>query len=126
MGLLLVTVATQAKTSKVTFSDPMKSVIVKKSSPVFEIILRSNPTTGYSWLLKSYDSNLIVPVAHRFYPPEDKKLVGASGYEKWVFQVKPTGFTVPQLTSITLIYIRPWEEQGAQAINFKVVTNNAD
>lgn len=105
---------------------PQKSILVKKSSPVFEIFLQSNPTTGYSWLLKSYDSNLIVPVTHKFYPPEDKRLVGAPGYEKWVFQVKPVGFIVPQLTSINLIYIRPWEEQGAQVINFKVVTNNAD
>ncbi len=122
LGLLLIVAATYAKYPKVVVSDSAKSIIVKKSNPVFEIVLQSNPTTGYSWLLKNYDSNLIIPVAHKFFSPENKKLAGAPGYEKWVFQVKPTGFVVPQLTSISLIYMRPWEEQGAQVFNFKVVT----
>lgn len=126
LGLLLIVVAVQAEDKTIVFSDPAKTIMVKKSNPVFNIILQSNPTTGYSWSLKSYDSNLIVPVKHKFYPPENKKLVGAPGYERWTFRVKTEGFTVPQLTSITLIYLRPWEEQGAQAVNFKVVTNDAD
>ncbi len=126
LSLLLIAVAIQADDQKMVFSDPLKTIIVKKSESTFSIILQSNPTTGYSWLLKGYDANLIKPVRHKFYPPENKRLVGAPGYEKWTFQVKAEGFVVPQLTSITLIYLRPWEEQGAKAVNFKVVTNNAD
>jgi len=125
LGLLLVAIVVQAE-NKVIFTDPLKTIVVKESNPVFNIILQSNPSTGYSWSLKSYDSNLILPVDQKFYPPENKKLIGASGYEKWTFRVKPGGFTVPQLTSITLIYLRPWDEQGAQVVNFKVVTNNAN
>jgi inhibitor of cysteine peptidase len=101
-------------------------ILVKKSEPVFTIILQSNPTTGYSWSLKNYDPNIILPLSRKFYPSTSKGLVGAPGYEKWTFRVKAGGFTVPQLTSITLIYLRPWEEQGVQTINFKVVTNNAN
>ncbi|EKE01223.1 MAG: hypothetical protein ACD_21C00189G0005 [uncultured bacterium] len=108
------------------FTDPLKSIMVKKSNPVFSIIIKSNPTTGYSWLLKSYDANLITPIGRKFYQPADRKLVGAPGYEKWTFRVKAAGFVVPQTTSIVLIYARPWDEQGAQATNFKVITNYAN
>ena len=124
-GLLLIVIGVDAET-KVVFTDSLKTIVVKKSKPVFSIILQSNPTTGYSWSLKNYDVSLILPVSNKFYPPTNKKLIGAPGYEKWTFRVKPSGFTVPQLTNITLIYLRPWDEQSAQVINFKVVTNNAN
>lgn len=107
----------------VVFTDPQKTILVKKSSPSFSVILQSNPTTGYSWSLKSYDNVLVHPISRKFYPSKSG-LVGAGGYEKWVFSVKPAGFVVPQTTSITLIYARPWDLQGAQATNFKVVTAN--
>ena len=128
LGLLLGVISTNAANNEieVVFTNPLKTIVVKQSKPVFSIVLHSNPTTGYLWVLKNYDSNLISPVSRKFYPPVNKKLMGATGYEKWTFRVKPSGFIVPQLTGITLIYLRPWDEQGAQVINFKVVTNNAN
>lgn len=110
----------------VIYTDPLKSIIVKKSSPEFTIIMQSNPTTGYSWSLKSYDSNIVMPVSRKYYPPVNKKLIGAGGHEKWTFRIKPEGFVVPQTTSVTLIYSRPSDQQGAQITNFKVVTVNDD
>src|SRR3990172_6384423 len=104
LGLLLGVISTNAANNEIEV--------------VFSIVLHSNPTTGYLWVLKNYDSNLISPVSRKFYPPVNKKLMGAPGYEKWTFRVKPSGFIVPQLTGITLIYLRPWDEQGAQVINF--------
>jgi inhibitor of cysteine peptidase len=125
LGLFLIAAGVQAE-DKMVFSDPLKTIVVKKSNPVFNIILQSNPTTGYSWSLKGYDSKLVAPMSHKFYAPKNTKMVGVPGYERWTFRVKPEGFIVPQITSISLIYLRPWDEQGAQVINFKVVTINAD
>lgn len=107
--------------NNVNVSDPQKPIVVKKNQPIFSIILQSNRTTGFSWSLKSYDTSLIKPVSSVYFPPKHG-LMGAGGYEKWIFAVKPAGFVVPQTTSITLIYARPWDLQGAQATNFKVVT----
>lgn len=121
----LVTACVAAE-NKVVFTDPLKVIVVKYSDPVFRIVLQSNPTIGYSWALKNYDPKLILPLNRRFYPAPSKRLIGAPGYERWTFKVKPGGFMVPQLTSVTLIYFRPWDEQGAQVSNFKVVTVNAD
>lgn len=112
--------------SKIDFTDSAKAIIVERSKPTFSIILQSNPTTGYSWLLRSYDANLIAPVSRKYYPSTDKKLVGAPGYEKWTFRVKSLGFIVPQATSITLIYAHLWDGEAVQSINFRVVTNYAD
>jgi len=106
-------------------TDPQKPIVVKSSQPTFALTLSSNPTTGYAWFLKSYDTEIIKPLGKKFYPAKSQsKLLGAGGYEVWNFMVKPNGFTVPQTTNITLIYTRPWELQGAQVNNFKVVTSN--
>ncbi|MEO8400272.1 MAG: protease inhibitor I42 family protein, partial [Gammaproteobacteria bacterium] len=85
--------------------------------------LKSNPTTGYSWFLRSFDSNLIQPVRHNFEAPTGKKLMGAPGYDIWTFHVKPAGFTVPQETVIRFIYARPWNssDQTRQVV-FTVTT----
>lgn len=111
----------EQKTDKITFTDSSKAIVVKKTSPSFDIILQSNPTTGFTWSLKNYDSQIIKPVANKYFPPKNG-LIGSAGYDKWTFMVKPGGFVVPQTTSITLIYARPWDQQSAQATNFKVVT----
>jgi inhibitor of cysteine peptidase len=98
-------------------------VMVTANKPQFDIRLRSNPTTGYSWFLKKYNANLIEPVKHVFEAPQNKKLIGAPGYEVWTFRVKPAGFVVPHQTTIHFIYARPWEAVGSSTdVVFKVMT----
>lgn len=116
--------AVETNTNKnITFTDPQKTIVVKKTEPKFAVLLQSNPTTGFSWSLKSYNADLIRAISRTFYPSKTG-LIGAGGYEKWVFAVRPAAFVVPQTTSITLIYARPWDLEGAQASNFKVITLN--
>jgi inhibitor of cysteine peptidase len=107
------------------FSDAKKSIIVKKSSPKFAIILPSNPTTGFMWILRDYDGSLITPVSRKYHAPRTK-LIGAGGYEKWTFRVNANAFNVPLVTGITLIYARSWNMDGAEVSRFKVVTINDD
>lgn len=113
-----------ASSNSITFTDPQKPIIVKKSHPLFSITMQSNPTTGFLWSLKSFDPALIKPVRRTFHPPIKNSLLGKGGYEEWVFAVKPAGFLVPQTTSIALIYARYSELEGAQISNFRVVTND--
>jgi inhibitor of cysteine peptidase len=120
--VLFTAVYAATPSTKITYSDPLKTIVVKKSSPEFSILLQSNATTGFSWTLKSYDSNIISPILRKYYPPVAKKLLGAGGYEKWTFRVRGEGFVVPQTTNISLIYARSWDQQGAQISTFKVVT----
>jgi inhibitor of cysteine peptidase len=106
------------------FTDPSKSIMVDKSSPTFTIKLQSNPSTGFSWFLVKYDSNLITPISHKYIAP-DTKLVGAPGYEEWVFKADPRALVVPQITKIQLAYTRPWNLEGYRTTTFKVVTHDS-
>jgi inhibitor of cysteine peptidase len=98
-------------------------IMVSANQPEFILKLKSNPTTGYSWFLREYDSAIITPVKHEFLPPT-QMLIGASGFELWTFKVKAAGFTVPQQTTIRMIYARPWQaNDGATQSIFIVSTS---
>ena len=124
--LLFVTSTAYAETAKTeikTYLQDKPAIMVESESPVFIIKLKSNPTTGYSWFLREYHSNVLEPVKHEFEAVTDKKLVGAPGYELWTFRVKPEGFVVPQQSVIRFVYLRPWDaaETPTQVL-FKVTT----
>ncbi|MES2217864.1 MAG: protease inhibitor I42 family protein [Pseudomonadota bacterium] len=96
--------------------------MVTNEQPEFIIKLRSNPTTGYSWFLRGYNSEIIQPIKH-LYQASDTKMTGAPGFELWTFKVKPSGFVVPQQTMIRFVYARPWESaETATQLMFKVTT----
>jgi inhibitor of cysteine peptidase len=105
------------------FTEDKSSIMLTKDQPQFIIRLKANPTTGYIWFLREYDSALIIPLKHEYQAP-NKKLPGAPSYDDWTFSVKPTGFIVPQVTQIRFIYIRPWEAQGTagKQVVFRIAT----
>ncbi len=95
------------------------------AQPVFVIQLKSNPTTGFLWFLREYDDHLITPIKHSFLPPS-KKLMGAPGFELWTFRMKSAGFTVPQQTTIRMVYARPWQgSDSSTQLVFRVSTTSA-
>jgi inhibitor of cysteine peptidase len=97
-----------AKTNH-SYNKQNSNISVDSSHPEFVIKLKSNPSTGYSWYLREYDANLVVPTKHSFSKSSQPGLVGAPGYESWIFEVKPAGFIVPQQTLIRFVYARPWQ-----------------
>jgi|WetSurMetagenome_2_1015567.scaffolds.fasta_scaffold139036_2 inhibitor of cysteine peptidase len=100
-------------------------IVVQKSAPTFTILLKSNPTTGFTWILKDYDSKLIQPIGKAYIPsPKSKKLIGGGGYQKFVFTVHPKAFDTPQTTFITLIYARPWNMNSVGINKYKVIINH--
>ena len=104
------------------YTEEKTNIMVSANHPTFSIKLKSNPTTGFMWILREYDSNLITPVKRQFVQPT-KKLIGAPGYEIWTFKAKPEALVVPQQTTIRLIYARPWQgSEGATQLVFHVTT----
>jgi len=104
------------------YSEDKQNISVALDKPTFVLKLKSNPTTGYAWFLRDYNTNLIIPVKHSFQPPE-RGLIGAPGYELWTFRVKPAAFTVPQITTIRMTYARPWQSgDSSTQIVFHVST----
>ena len=110
------------KADNVTYSEDKTNITVTVQQPEFVLKLKSNPTTGYSWFLQEYNSNLITPVKHFFQAPA-KGLMGAPGFELWTFRVKPAGFAVPQQTTIRMVYARAWESKDSETqVVFRVST----
>lgn len=104
------------------YTEDKLNISIDAAHPQFVLKLKSNPTTGYSWFLREYDSNLIMPVKHAFTKP-DNDMPGAGGFETWTFKIKPVGFTVPQQTILRLIYARPWQgAEGSTQLVFRVST----
>ena len=91
---------------------PTKSpnYIITKNNPTLNLTLPSNPTTGYSWFLISYDKSLLKLISHKYTTSNsNKKLVGAGGYETWKFQATQNALKAPHITYVKLVYARPWE-----------------
>jgi len=117
--------ATTSVPAVYTEDKPVATIL--PDQPVFSIKLKSNPTTGFLWYLRSYDANVLEPVKHTFEPAANKKLIGAPGYEIWTFRVKPNGFVVPMQTFIRFVYGRSWETNSqANQFVFQVTTRGKD
>lgn len=97
------------------------TIYVDRGHSQFTIKLDSNRTTGYSWTLKSYDKKFISQVSHKYIAP-NTKLIGAPGYETWVFQASPNFLKGSKITEVTLEYARPWEHgKSIKTAIYKVV-----
>lgn len=71
----------------------------------FQIVLPSNPTTGFQWSLgKKLNENKINLVSSD-YIPDKPQLAGSGGNEVWVFKAVKSG-----KTKILFEYSRPWEK----------------
>ena len=111
-----------ATEKSIQFSSPNNKIFVSRKNPVFTLTLHSNPTTGFSWAIKSYDKNLISLVDHKFIAPKNKKLIGAPGYEVWTFKFKANkgNAAVNPVGHIIMKHRRPWTKNGATTKSFVV------
>lgn len=107
-----------------TFNSPKNKIIISQQNPVFTITLQSNPTTGFSWKLKSYDKGLVTFVDHKFVAPQNKKLMGAPGYEVWTFKANKANDKVNQVGHVKMEYARPWTKEGATTQLFIIVVKH--
>jgi predicted secreted protein len=87
--------------------------------PEFKVVIRSNQSTGYQWVL--VDSARLGPVrsAGSVYtvPPELRDRTGTDGAERWTFQALRPGEG-----TISLIHIRPWENTAPRdTTRFRVI-----
>jgi inhibitor of cysteine peptidase len=107
------------------YTEEQTNITISAKEPIFTLKLKSNPTTGYSWFLREYNANIIIPVKRHFEKNTDVKLMGAPGFELWTFKMKPQGFAVPQQTTLRFVYTRPWQgnDTGTQLV-FHISTIN--
>ena len=73
------------------FTDSLteKTVSLEKGK-VLDLVLDSNPTTGYKWFLQSVDGDSVEKDGNNFLPPQ-AGLIGAGGKEVWHFKGSGAG-----------------------------------
>jgi len=77
-----------------------------KTNETFELALKANPTTGYSWKLKKDGAAKLVDSVSAIYTQDQSNEVkaGVGGNEVWKFKGKTAG-----VDTLTLEYCRSWE-----------------
>jgi inhibitor of cysteine peptidase len=88
--------------------------VALKSGTQVDVVLCSNPSTGFEWQAAAIDSARLRLVGHHFTVTSD--LVGAPGTETWSFRVVGSG-----KGHGVLVYSQPWEG-GQKAVEVFVLT----
>lgn len=107
------------------YTDTTRAITVSVDNPEFSIRLKSNPTTGYRWYLKTWP-NTWLKVVGLDYSANNTALVGSGGEEVWHFKVLPQAFQARMLMSIEFVSIQPWNMQKVESSTsqtFYVVTD---
>ena len=105
-----------------TYNEKITTITQSVGEPTFMIELKSNRTTGYSWVLEAYDPTFIQLIKHQYLPPTTM-IVGAAGVERWTFQLTKEAFASSHPLLISLVYKRPWEaKKPLKTVTFEVVT----
>lgn len=85
-----------------------------KQSQQFQIVLKSNPSTGYSWNV-SYNPKYLKLVSQEYVSSNIVGMVGAPGKQIFTFKALKIGET-----SVTFNYLRTWENQIVKTEQYKV------
>lgn len=91
-------------------SDTVPIPVAARAGDQFTITLDSNHTTGYGWQLSGKPNAKIVQSLKNAYNEPAQPMPGRGGTETWTFKAVGKG-----TTSITLVYVRPWEKNVAPA-----------
>jgi inhibitor of cysteine peptidase len=98
----------------VTRADADKSVAVAPGQTL-EVVLDSNPSTGYTWTIAAAPEFLKSEGEPTFASEAESGVVGAGGKQTLKFSVTAVG-----TGELSLSYVRPWESGTAPAETFMV------
>ena len=88
------------------------TIHVSRTSPVFEVTLPANPTTGYQWGVIQYETSLLALESQQ-YIASSGGLVGAGGVYHCTFQLL-SGASYPKQTEIVFKYARAWDPTSGE------------
>jgi inhibitor of cysteine peptidase len=96
-------------------TDPTQLIVVSPNQ-TFEIVMPSNPSTGYRWnLVNEVDANVLVLV-EQSYIAEQPVLAGSGGVEVWTFSA-----VAPGETTLDLGYSSPsGDAQPEEILTFSI------
>lgn len=85
--------------------------IMLRVGQTVKIMLKSNPTTGYSWQINPpLSQQAIIYLQSKGFKSPKNPRIGQGGSQYWVFKGKKPG-----KTTVSLEYKRPWETEWPAA-----------
>jgi len=97
--------------------DPSADALTLQVGDSLAITLRSNPTTGYSWLAvppakdpSGEDEQQPKTLTYRgcYYTPTARLRIGGGGHETWLFTATAASPPTAAPTRLEFMYVRPW------------------
>jgi len=112
--LFLASCSSASKEDAAMISRPFSSVdsnrtIVLAPNRSFEIVLPSNPTTGFDWSLHVDNPSVVKNISHKF-KADFSGRVGVPGITTWSLRTSGTGEA-----KLLFSYKRAWEKETAPA-----------
>ena len=96
--------------------EPGKDMIeFSKSKSTVTVALKENATTGYKWVQKTDDENIIKLTNDNYIAPAPNGMVGAPGTRIFTFTAKSAG-----KTKIIFSYERSWEDGAAETLTLNI------
>ncbi|QQS28310.1 MAG: protease inhibitor I42 family protein [Sphingobacteriales bacterium] len=87
-----------------------------KVGDTLNLLLKSNPTTGYSWKIVQLDSLTLQNTGEKYIPYSTEPNITGSGGNQWYsFKTIKHGNT-----KISIVYKRPWEKQTTDLPSFEL------
>ena len=85
-----------------------------------EVLLASNPTTGFSWSVDEMDTTVLTKTSSDYKPQsQDPLVVGSGGHDEWRFTA-----IAPGRTPLKMVYARTWEsKQPADTFELTVIVD---
>lgn len=100
-----VNVPAESSVDKTLTNSDNKSDVALKVGDTLTVELNSNPSTGYSWQVSQVDEKVLQQAGDAQFSLGNKTpMPGAGGTQTFTFQAVGKG-----KTTLTLIYVRPWE-----------------
>lgn len=97
-GSISTATPTETTTETIEATDPDQPIQVSAGNE-FNIVVQSNPSTGYHWeLISDLDRN-IVEFISKDYKADEPVLIGSGGVDIWVFKAVNSGETTITLGS---------------------------
>lgn len=93
------------ETPESEFTDFHKTQFVSTKSPILTLKLQSTPSSGFIWILKKSDRNLLKLVKHSYTPNENPQIPGT---DTWVFSANLNAFSYGTRTELVFIHAQPW------------------
>lgn len=108
------TATPMVETTVVPISTPVSTELKAGLNKEFTISLKSNPSTGYSWVAEA-DGDFLTLTNHT-YVPDEPVIPGSAGKENFNFVPVKIGET-----NLIMLYKRPWEKDAIEERLFRII-----